>query len=151
MVALLDVPPKATLHVPTSLTLTVRNCHPSRSANLTIHLEPDSLNSFIVSGLRNGRMPVLLPGSEEKLVWRIIPIECGYVKIPRIRVIDRRKAIPVSQSSGEPGAAPDASTGDLVKVVDVRRDNRHAAGSQSETEPAEAEEVGADDTILVLP
>ncbi|KAF8911521.1 Gryzun, putative trafficking through golgi-domain-containing protein [Gymnopilus junonius] len=151
LMALLDVPPKATLHVPISLTLTVRNCHPTRSANLTLHLEPDSMDSFIVSGLRNGRMPVLLPGSEESMVWRMIPIECGYVKIPRIKVIDRRKAIPVSQSSGEPGAAAEASTGDLVKVVDVRRDRRYATSARSDSESAGAEEMEGYGTILVLP
>ncbi|KAJ3501987.1 hypothetical protein NLJ89_g9091 [Agrocybe chaxingu] len=30
LIALLDVPPKATLHTPISLTLTIRNCHPTR-------------------------------------------------------------------------------------------------------------------------
>jgi len=153
LVALLDVPPRATLHVPISLTLTIRNYHPTRSANITIHLEPDSLDAFVVSGLRNGRVPVLLPGSEEKLVWRMLPIECGYVKIPRIKVIDRRKAIPASQNSGEPEAPADASAGDL----DVRRDSRRAVGPRADSEAVLPEELGSEegqegaDTILVLP
>lgn len=146
LVALLDVPPKATLHTPISISLTIRNYHPTRAANVTVHLEPDSLDAFVVSGVRNGRVPVLLPGSEEKLVWRMIPIECGYVKLPRIKVIDRRKAIPVSQSSGEPGAAAEASTGEIIKVIDLRYDMRCSATA----DPASTTENGPA-TILVLP
>ncbi|KDR75635.1 hypothetical protein GALMADRAFT_268205 [Galerina marginata CBS 339.88] len=157
LVALLDVPPKATLHVPISLTLTIRNYHPTRSANITVHLEPESLDGFVVSGLRNGRVPVLLPGSEEKLVWRMLPIECGYVKVPRIKVIDRRKAIPASQNSGEAGAPADASAGDPVKVIDVRRDSRRDAGPRADSDASLPVELGLEegregaDTILVLP
>ncbi|KAF8963658.1 Gryzun, putative trafficking through golgi-domain-containing protein [Flammula alnicola] len=154
LVALLDVPPKATLHVPVSLALTIRNYHPTRSANVTVHLEPDSLEAFVVSGIRNGRVPILLPGSEEKLVWRMIPIECGYVKLPRIKVIDRRKAIPVSQSSGEPVVASDASAGDLVKVVDLRHDTRQDVSTRTDSESVHGDEVEqweGPGTILVLP
>ncbi|KAF9560978.1 hypothetical protein CPC08DRAFT_817945 [Agrocybe pediades] len=147
LVALLDVPPQANLHIPISVTLTIRNYHPTRSANVTVQLEPDSLDSFVVAGLRSSRVPVLLPGSEEKLVWRMIPIECGYVKVPRIKVIDRRKAIPVSQSSGE----GDGSTGDIVKVVDLRGDSRHGVVSLDSEENSEDSEARDFNTILVLP
>ncbi|PPQ93844.1 hypothetical protein CVT25_013553 [Psilocybe cyanescens] len=157
LVALLDVPPKATLHVPVSFTVTVRNYHPTRSANIVLQLETDSLDAFVVSGLRNGRVPVLLPGSEEKLVWRMIPIECGYVKIPRIKVIDRRKAVPPSQSSGEPGVPADASTGDIIKVVDLRWDARKGSALHGDSDSAVQNESSTEDrrespfTILVLP
>jgi len=154
LVALLDVPPQANLHIPITLTLTIRNYHPTRSANITVHLEPDSLDSFVVSGLRSSRVPVLLPGSEEKLVWRMIPIECGYVKVPRIKVIDRRKAIPLSQNSGESGMPNDASSGDIVKVVDVRGDSRHGVVSlDNEDGQLSSEDTETRDynTILVLP
>ncbi|KAJ3753958.1 hypothetical protein EV360DRAFT_87294 [Lentinula raphanica] len=47
--------------------------------------------SFILSGLRAGRIPLLLSGgSEERLLWTVIPVECGYVSLPRLRVVDRR-------------------------------------------------------------
>jgi len=148
LVALLDVPPKASLHVPVSMTLTIRNYHPSRSANITVHLEPDSLDSFVVSGMRTSRVPVLLPGAEEKLIWRIIPLECGYVRLPRIKVIDRRKAIPASQIPGEMVPAPEGSTGDPVKVIDLR----HDAWVDGEDDPhAEYEGQEGRGTILVLP
>ncbi|KAF8161338.1 Gryzun, putative trafficking through golgi-domain-containing protein [Crassisporium funariophilum] len=156
LVALLDMPPKASLHVPISLTLTIRNYHPTRSANVIVQLEPDSLDGFVVSGVRNGRVPVLLPGSEEKLIWKMTPIECGYVEAPRIKVVDRRKAIPNTTGSNEPGVTIDPSAGDLVKVIDVRRDMRHAlvrtdsdTSSQDHTEFSEEHEGSG--TILVLP
>lgn len=149
LVALLDVPPKASLHVPISMTLRIRNYHPTRSANITVHLEPDSLDSFVVSGMRTGRVPVLLPGAEEKLIWRMIPLECGYVKLPRIKVIDRRRAISAAvQSSGEVVPAPDAPTGDSVKVIGLRHDIWPAQADSERGSRTEYEGLG---TILVLP
>ena len=152
--ALLDVPPQGTLHVPMLLTLTIRNYHPTRSANIVVQLEPDSMDGFVVSGLRNGRVPVLLPGSEEKLIWNIIPIECGFVKVPRIKVTDRRKAIPGSQGTNEIGANADTSTGDLIKVVNIRRgvrqDDSRIEGSDSVNQTSTDEQEGSA-TVLVLP
>ena len=112
------------------------------------------MDGFVVSGLRNGRVPVLLPGSEEKLIWNIIPIECGFVKVPRIKVTDRRKAIPVSQGTNEIGANVDALAGDLIKVVNIRRgvrqDDIHIEGSDSVNHSStDEQEVSA--TVLVLP
>ena len=153
IVALLDVPPQGTLHVPMILTLTIRNYHPTRSANIVVQLEPDPMDGFVVSGLRNGRIPVLLPGSEEKLFWNIIPIECGFVKVPRIKVTDRRKIIPGSQGTNEIGASVDTFAGDLIKVVNigrrVRQDDSLIEGSDSVKQSSTEEEVSA--TVLVLP
>ncbi|PFH52170.1 hypothetical protein AMATHDRAFT_74451 [Amanita thiersii Skay4041] len=114
LIALLKLPPVATLHVPIPMVLLIRNLHKHRSANITVHLETDGQDAFIVAGLRNGRIPILLPGSEEKIVWQLVPVECGYVKVPRIRVVDRRRTLP--QTSG--GEAQ--GEGELVRVVDVR-------------------------------
>lgn len=140
LVALLDVPPKATLHAPILMTLTIRNYHPTRAANVVVQLEPDSLDGFVVAGVRNGRVPVLLPGAEEVLVWRVVPIECGYLKLPRVKVVDRRKGAPTAHTEG--GATPEASLGEVIKVVDLRRDAR-LANTESAAE--------AEATILVLP
>ena len=57
---------------------------------MAVTLELDASDAFIVAGLRNGRLPILLPGSEEKLAWILIPVECGDVKVPRIKAIDVR-------------------------------------------------------------
>jgi len=152
LVALLDVPPKASLHAPVSMTLSIRNHHPTRSANITVHLEPDSLDSFVVSGMRTGRVPVLLPGAEEKLIWQMIPLECGYVKLPRIKVIDRRRAMSAAvQNSGEVVTAPDGSTGEPVKVIGLRHDIRPVQADPEAGSGAEYEGQEGPGTILILP
>lgn len=98
-------------------------------------------------------MPLLLPrGGEEKIVWKVVPIDCGWVKIPRVRVVDRRKAVGqgAAGASGQGGAAAGAQatseSGDIVKVVDVRYDVRREAdgGAFVDGNPG----VG---TVLVLP
>lgn len=155
LVALLEFPWKAKLHQPVPMTLRIRNYHPSRSANITVHLEAETLDSFVVSGVRNGRVPVLLPGSEEKLVWQMMPLECGYMKVPRIKVLDRRAVIPgpAGQAPSETPGSAEGSAGEVVKVIDLRRDHLPvdvegkpgSGGAQSDET-----QIGAG-MILVLP
>ncbi|KAH7910026.1 Gryzun, putative trafficking through golgi-domain-containing protein [Hygrophoropsis aurantiaca] len=146
LIALLSVPSIAKLHTPVSMELTIRNHHPSRSANVEVALALDPLDGFIVAGLRSGRIPVLLPGGEEKLLWRLIPMECGYVKVPEIKVTDRR------------GMGSEVETeGIVVKVVDVRLDWRKITDDGSPiadaavTENSSQKEQSGVSTILVLP
>ena len=107
--------------------LTIRNHHPTRSANVTVQLEPDPADGFAVAGMRSGRVPTLIPGEEERLTWRLVPLECGHVPVPRLKVVDRRKAIASAQGIG--GADAEVETqGEVVRVVDVRRDERSEAG-----------------------
>jgi hypothetical protein len=149
LIALLDVPSFARLHVATPIYLTVRNQHSSRSANITVTLDLDASDAFVVAGLRNGRLPILLPGSEEKLSWNLIPIECGHVKIPRIKVMDIRRASLPSQGVGVPNTEVDVE-GDAVKVVDVRADRNTRVQSASDSAVEIPQQDGAS-TILVLP
>ena len=109
------------------------------------------MDGFVVSGLRNGRVPVLLPGSEEKLIWNIIPIECGFVKVPRIKVTDRRKTIPGSQGTNEVGANVDAFAGDQVKVVNLRRGVRQDDSLIEGSDPVNNQTSDEPATVLVLP
>ncbi|KAF8146870.1 Gryzun, putative trafficking through golgi-domain-containing protein [Mycena galopus ATCC 62051] len=149
LIALLDVPPTAKLHVPISLTVTIRNRHPSRSANVTIQLEPDPSDGFVVAGLRSGRVPIMLPGGEEKITWRLIPIDCGYVQVPRMKIVDKRRVIASAQGLREPNAEAETE-GDLVKIVNVRLDRakeRKLAGRIS----VDFVEDARLDTVLVLP
>jgi len=150
LVALLDTPPIAKLHTPLTIRLTIRNGHPSRSANVTVHLEPEGTDGFVVAGLRSGRVPILLPGSEEHVLWRLVPIECGYVRVPRIRVVDRRRSVEQAQLQGAQGTLE--SELDAVRVVDVRWDVKDASAS------GEGLRVGSDHSamkgdpiILVIP
>lgn len=148
LIALLDVPSFAKLHASTPIHLTVRNRHSSRSANVSVTLDLDPSDAFVVAGLRNGRLPILLPGSEEKLSWKLIPIECGYVKIPRIKVMNvRRAALP---SQGGVSTEVDVE-GEAVKVIDVRADwNTTRVQSADDSAVAIPQQDGAS-TILVLP
>jgi len=144
LVAHLDVPPTAKLHVPISMHLTIRNQHPARSANVTVQLEPDSSDGFVVAGLRAGRVSILLPGGEERLTWRLIPLDCGYVNVPRLKLVDRRKAIASSQGIEGSNAEVD-TVGEAVSIVDVRRDERDESGAQVRNG------IVGNPTVLVLP
>ncbi|KAJ6631526.1 Gryzun, putative trafficking through golgi-domain-containing protein [Mycena sp. CBHHK59/15] len=151
VIALLDVPPTAKLHVPLSLTLTVRNRHPSRSANVTIQLEPDVSDGFVVAGIRSGRIPIMLPGAEEKVTWRLIPIECGYIKVPRIKIADKRRVIASAQGLRDPNAEVETE-GEVVKIIDLRLDrtrDRKISGRVSVESAEDREDRLA--SVLVLP
>ncbi|KAI3619017.1 glutathione transferase omega-1 [Moniliophthora roreri] len=153
LIALLDIPPQAKLHQPITLTLTIRNRQISRSENITVQLEPDPTDGFIVTGLRNGRVPLLLPGAEERLVWKLIPVECGYVKPPKIRVLDRRKAIASAQGLAGPDSEVETE-GVPVKIVDLRIEQKLAA-PKDVGEDANQEVLSIDESnianVLVLP
>ena len=139
LIALLDVPPTAKLHTPFTLRLTVRNRQPTRSANVVVHLETDNSDAFIAAGLRNGRLPIMLPGGEETVLWKLIPVECGFVRIPRMRVSDRRT---------DPGSVADEPHDRNVTIVDVRADER--GGVQEDGKVEELARSGQP-VILVLP
>lgn len=148
LVALLSVPPSAKLHVPIMMKLKIRNLHPSFSANVTVQIDPDPSEAFVISGLRSGRVPILLPGGEEQLTWQLIPIECGYVKVPRIKVLDKRPR----------GLTELETDGEAIKVVDIRWDrqegpqeSRSVRGSLDSSHTSVAEAENAFPTILVLP
>ncbi|KAH9855996.1 Gryzun, putative trafficking through golgi-domain-containing protein [Lenzites betulinus] len=153
LIALLDAPTTARLHTPIPLRLTLRNRHPTRTATATVQLEPDTADAFVVAGLRHGRMPVLLPGQEDALTWNLIPLQCGLVRIPRVKVLDRRSAVQLAGGTPPPGAGgADAvqTEGDEVEIVDVRWDGR-----PERIEDGDGKEVrvakGHEAYVLVLP
>lgn len=155
LVALVDIPPIAKLHQPAYLTIVIRNYHPTRSANVTVQVEPEVNDGFVMAGLRSGRVPVLLPGSEETLEWAMIPLECGFQSIPRIRIFDRRKAV-TGPASGVEEPAPDGFVGEPVQLVDIRRDERRQILEEAQEEGGEAIsrilEQGVNlSSVLVLP
>ncbi|KAF8918186.1 Gryzun, putative trafficking through golgi-domain-containing protein [Mucidula mucida] len=147
LIGLLHIAPTARLHQTIPLSLIIRNNHPSRAANITVHVELDPSDGFVISGIRNGRIPILLPGSEEKVMWNLIPIECGHVALPRIKVIDRRKVVQESTEAEE----------ELVKIVDVRLDYRREEAeekdedSESPTEKETNSPLAVVGTVFVSP
>lgn len=152
VVALLDVAPIAKLHVPLELNLSVRNYHPTLSANVLCQLETDVGDAFIVSGLKSGRIPILLPGAEEKITWRLIPMECGHVQIPKLKVFNRRKLTSSStQAQSTADGSAGSSEGDIVDIVDIRRGQRAGNEAQNTGHPGAGVEKGGLMSVLVLP
>jgi hypothetical protein len=150
------------LHVPTELRLVLRNRHPSRSAEVTVHVEADPLDGFVLAGMRSGRAPFLLPGAECELRWNLLPIECGFVRLPRVRVVDRRKPFVAGAQAAAPGHNPETDLpGDVVKIVDVRWDTRDAEGGEYVIPRRDPDGLGLEDSeengaphvgaVLVLP
>ena len=123
LIALLHVPPLGYLHQPFPLELVIRNSHPARSACPAVSIEFEQSESFVVAGVRNARLPLLVPGAEEKVIWNLIPLECGpSVPLPRIRVVDKRR----DDEKREGAIAEDDMVADDVPVIDVRNDRRRA-------------------------
>ncbi|KAL5512612.1 hypothetical protein ACEPAG_3265 [Sanghuangporus baumii] len=165
LVALLNAPPLAHLHQPFVLELSIRNRHPTRSACPMVSLELEPTESFVAAGIRNGRLATLIPGAEEKVVWQLIPLECGpAVPLPKIKVTDRRRTAegPEGGTGGAPQQPEGFAAGDEIQVVDVRWDRRRSDGScifsdVTETQGPKGEGPGASPitdrrfTILVSP
>lgn len=148
---------------------------PTPSVNNT-----EGLN-FVASGIRKGRLSALIPGAEETIMWSLVPLECGEaVKLPKLRVVDRRKSVEsgngISGTSSDHGAVghheagngsnnnptnPNDSNlalagvgagdlGDDVRVIDVRWDQRNGTGTYLDA----SDEPGGNDrwfTICVTP
>ncbi|KZV68255.1 hypothetical protein PENSPDRAFT_25100 [Peniophora sp. CONT] len=154
LIALLSLPASAKLHASAPAELTVRNLHNSRTADVHISLETDATDGLLVAGPRISRIPALLPGQEIRLAWSLLPLECGRIRAPRIRVVDRRKRM----VDGVMPAVEDE--GVLVRVVDLRRDSYDERGEEKSVTRIEDEVARATDSsgeafavgpILVLP
>ncbi|KAI0002431.1 Gryzun, putative trafficking through golgi-domain-containing protein [Russula compacta] len=137
VIALLELPSSAKLHSPVHARLTLRNYHPSRSASLAVQLEPDAADAFLIAGQRSARVPTLLPGAEAQLAWSLIPVECGFVRVPRIRVLDKRRVGPIAPTAAEEPPETEEE-GIPVRVFDLRRDKR-------------VEDIDPDETLEDIP
>ena len=139
---MLNVASIARLHESLPLSITIRNNHPSRAASITVQVEPDAADGVILSGLRNARLPTLLPGSEETITWKIIPIECGTIALPKIKVTNRRR---IGQEETE---------GEAVCIIDARLDGSQAPKAVGTSEDVvDASNVAGDilGSVLVMP
>jgi trafficking protein particle complex subunit 11 len=158
--ALLHVPPTAYLHEPFTLRLEIRNRHPTRTADITVQLEAvdtGSGSACIVAGPKSAHLGVMLPGVQEAVFWNVVPLECGWVKVPGVRVVDKRKG---PRLSGDAGSGEGSVIVEelVVKVVEAKWERRTKETDQG----AHSEEVGESvktlvpeidhvSTILVLP
>ena len=132
------MPATARLHEPAPIELTVRNRHAARSAVVSVTLDPQPNDGFVVAGLRQGRLPLVLAGAEERMRWHVVPIECGYVRVPRVRVWDHRREGAGAEEGQGQGQGQGEGQGEVVRVVDVRFERW-------------GKERDAEHTILVLP
>lgn len=151
LTAILRAPPVAYLHTPLPLELVVRNGHPTRSALVSVMLDTavsndGSSEGFVVSGIRNAKIPLLLPGKEERVQWRLLPVLCGdEVMLPRIRVVNTRNAKKVEEESeGQPTASsePVPIVFEWSRGKGRRRDGDGDQGDESAVPPAQAEGQG---------
>lgn len=119
-----------------------------------MQLEPDASDAFLIAGQRKALVPMLLPGAEAQLVWSLIPMECGFVRVPKIQVVDKRKAGLAASSSDDESPATEEE-GTPVQVFDLRREER------VEVEVVDSDEtpggtprdvnVGSIGPVLILP
>jgi hypothetical protein len=160
ILALLHVPPMAYLHEPFTLRLEVRNRHPTRTANVAVQLEAvdaGSVSGCIVAGPKNAHVGVMLPGVQESVFWQVVPLDCGWVKVPKVKVVDKRKG---PRMSGDAGLGEGGEIGEelVVKVAEAKWERRMVESDQG----VHGEEVGESvktlvpesdhvSTILVLP
>ena len=76
-----------------------------------------------MAGIRNGRLPSLISGAEEKIVWQLIPLECGpSVSLPIIKVTDSRRTQEIAESQALD--VPLDANADNIRIVPVRLDRR---------------------------
>jgi hypothetical protein len=120
-----------------------------------VQLEPDATDAFLIAGQRKASVPTLLPGTEAQLVWSLIPMGCGFVQVPKIQVVDRRKAGLVAPSATEPPLATEED-GTPVRIFDLRRDERVEVDDTDETLEDTSDGVnmgsmGSIRPVLVLP
>ena len=86
----------------------------------------------------------------EVLLWNLIPVECGLVPVPRIKVVDRRVAVGAQGQAGEAQGEGVEARGEDVPVVDIRRSSRAAeegSAARKSVNDRQSENV----TVLVLP
>ncbi|KAI6029321.1 Gryzun, putative trafficking through golgi-domain-containing protein [Pisolithus microcarpus] len=140
LIGFMTIPSAAKLHVPVPMHLVIRNRNATRSAIVTVALDQSTVDGFVVAGPRGGRLPIILPGAEEKVTWNLIPVECGMVRVPHVRVMDYRMAPPTNDD----GLSGSVDEGVPVQVIDTRFGTWTGdAGSQGQ--------IGQTDKIFIFP
>ena len=87
-----------------------------------------------------------------ELIWSLIPIECGFVQVPRIRVKKQNSGPPTPTDPAEQAPATE-DEGTPVRVFDLRREERVEVVDTDEApedDPAGVD-TGSIGPVLVLP
>jgi trafficking protein particle complex subunit 11 len=145
---LIDPPATASLHIPFTLDVKVRNNDPHRSADLNFALEP--AEGFVTAGFRNGALPLLLPGTEEFLSFNLVPISIGNVKLPIFKIQQTLKEEPAAPRSESETNARTSAVVDTVPVVDKRWDSVDTLGNNVHFYTSDGETLAELDLSLWL-
>ncbi len=77
-------------------------------------------------------------------------MECGHLQLPKLKVFNRRKtAVPVQPQGNTDGTAG-GDEGEVVEIVDIRRDRRLSSDSGQRSKVG-GEQTSKQMSILVLP
>ncbi|KAG9082241.1 hypothetical protein FRC07_014267, partial [Ceratobasidium sp. 392] len=92
LVALAHLPPFTTLHTPFPLRLTIENRARTRTADIILTLE--TTEQFVCAGPRTAHITAILPSTTTEVYFTAVPLSVGFIRLPRIRVQDRREDPP---------------------------------------------------------
>jgi hypothetical protein len=130
LIARVHLPPFAMLHQPFSLHLTIENRAHTRTADVLATLE--TTESFVCAGPRGVQIPALLPGTSTDVYYDVVPLSTGYVKLPRVRIQDRREEPPKDVSAVAAGWDARGESGESLFVSTVGEDGRVGRASVKE-------------------
>ncbi|KAG8690818.1 hypothetical protein FRC11_008923 [Ceratobasidium sp. 423] len=130
LIARAHLPPFAKLHEPFSLHITIENCGQTRTADVSVTLE--TTESFVCAGPRALQIPALLPGTSTDVYLDVVALSVGYVKLPRVRVQDRREETPRDVPTIAAGWDARGENGEGVVVAVTGEDGRSTRASVKE-------------------
>ncbi|KAH7102159.1 Foie gras liver health family 1-domain-containing protein [Auriculariales sp. MPI-PUGE-AT-0066] len=147
--AFVTPPTTACLHQIFPLRLVVQNRHPSRTADLSLQLEPNE--NFVIAGPRAVHLPLIIAGAQHEFNFNLMPLLCGqHVRLPTIRLFDNRttRHVPSSDPYAGTSDAPGVSaTTEIERAQIVVRDSRIDVRLENGTD---AFDVSQSLTVLVL-
>ncbi|KAJ1300005.1 hypothetical protein OPQ81_011839 [Rhizoctonia solani] len=130
LIARVQLPSFAKLHEPFSLHLTIENSGQTRTADIGVSLE--ATESFVCAGPRVLQIPALLPGTSADVYLDVVALSVGYVKLPRVRVQDRRDETPRDVPTIAAGWDARGENGEGIIVALTGEDGRSTRASVKE-------------------
>jgi len=111
--------------MPVKCSLSLHNTNSQSTARVQLRAEQN--DSFIIDGLRQGVLPIMVPEAVIVLEFVLIPLACGSLSIPDIRVWDIREYVKEGEQSAE------EQLGREIRVVDSRKPEETQGEDLTET------------------
>ncbi|EJT96878.1 hypothetical protein DACRYDRAFT_112219 [Dacryopinax primogenitus] len=111
VIGVLTPPYTVYMHSPFAMRLSVQNYHTTRSAAVSVQVEPSE--AFSIPGPRKTRLTALGPGASVDVLFRVYPTALGMQKLPPITILEQLL------SPDQPAAAAAASA--QSPVIEYRR------------------------------